>query len=189
LGVVEDAMFSAMSSAKPGQFLSRPSRAKAIVVLGAIGAVVAVSAWHPEWIARPAGEQQVFVESELGKIVLPPGASSHAVTRGARSENALISRAFNIIMAQEDVVRSVDGQLSMLGWKFVTARPIRDWGRDFGGWSRQYCKGEYVAALQYAGQNAHYGWDYTLDISWQAHDAVAQPCNPPDLARKAAQGQ
>lgn len=158
-------------------------------VLIALSIVGAISVLRPDWFARAAGSHQIFVESELGKIVLPSGASAHAVKRGARPEKALVSRAFNITMPQEGVVRSVDEQLSARGWKLVAVRPIRDWGRDFGGWLRQYCKGEYVAALQYAGQNARYGWDYTLDISWQARDADARPCNAPDLALKALQGR
>ncbi len=41
-----------------------------------------------------------------------------------------------------------------------------DWGKDYGGKSLRYRKGEFVATMQYAVVNADYGWDYGFSMSY-----------------------
>lgn len=148
-------------------FMPKPS-ARSLVVLTVIFIVVALTIWRPDWIARPADEQQAIVESELAKVAFPPNAVLHETQRGARREKAFISRAFDLTVPPNDVQQFFDKQLAVLGWTFTSERPISDWWRDFGGTLREYCKEPYVASLQYAGRNAGYKWDYAFSISWES---------------------
>jgi len=43
---------------------------------------------------------------------------------------------------------------------------VRDWGRDLGGKEAFYRRGDDTVVLQYAGQEAKYGWTYALDVTW-----------------------
>ncbi len=142
-------------------------RARPLVVLIAIALVVELSIWRPDWLVRPADQQQAVVESELDRVSFPPSAALHPVQRGARREKALISRAFDVNIPLNEVQQFFDKEMAGLGWTYISERPIRDWGRDFGGTLRQYCKEPYIADLQYAGRNAGYGWDYSFSISWE----------------------
>lgn len=66
----------------------------------------------------------------------------------------------------EDIVKYYDGELGRNGWKYACVKPLRDWGKDLGGWQRIYLKNGYLAALEYAGEKADFGWTYALDLTW-----------------------
>jgi len=69
------------------------------------------------------------------------------------------------------ILEYYDQQMTALGWRFAGERPLRDWGRDFGGRVRDYCKGPLSASLQYAGERANYGWTYAIDLSWSTNSS------------------
>src|SRR5205823_6410094 len=49
---------------------------------------------------------------------------------------------------------------------FESAEDIRDWGRDLGGRAVHYCKGAYETEIQFTGERANYGWDYSIQMQW-----------------------
>jgi len=86
---------------------------------------------------------------------------------GHKGQSAGVGGHFSTIQSFEQVRAHFDRELQRNGWKFYKEERVLDWGRDFGGKSLHYCKGEYTASLQYAGENAGYGWDYALDLDWR----------------------
>ena len=84
-----------------------------------------------------------------------------------KSRNASVSGAFSTNLTFPEVRNYYDQELARNGWKFDKEERVQDWWRDFGGGSVQYCKGNYRAFLQYAGENADYGWNFSLSLSWR----------------------
>ena len=52
------------------------------------------------------------------------------------------------------------------GWSGVRGTGFPQSGEYHGGKLLEYKKGELVAQLRYAGEEANYVWDYTISISW-----------------------
>jgi hypothetical protein len=65
-----------------------------------------------------------------------------------------------------------DHELRRHGWTARKQRAISEWGKHFGGWAIEYCKGDFEAEVQYAGE-AHNDWTYAFSVAWQAS---VSPC-------------
>lgn len=66
----------------------------------------------------------------------------------------------------EEIHNYYDAQLREHGWLFYREEKVTDWGKDYGGKSIRYKKGDFVATVQYAGEKANYGWTYAFDMDW-----------------------
>jgi hypothetical protein len=79
---------------------------------------------------------------------------------------AMVSKTFRSDARYDDVRRFYVERLEQDGWKIHAEKPLKDWGRDFGGYEIRLRKGDLTIAIEYAGQNADYGWDYGIGVSW-----------------------
>jgi hypothetical protein len=117
-----------------------------------------------------AKQERDELEKEMSLIATMPQAIPQSHHSSAKPRQALVGQSYTTRLGYIDIRAYYDRELSRLGWTLNDEGPIRDWGRDFGGKRVEYCKGEYTASLQYAGENADYGWTYALELSWGLHN-------------------
>lgn len=137
-----------------------------VVGLAALSLLVAVTAC--DFLADPSkGESaQTELEREFKAITPPPGATPRDYHASHKSRQALVGSGYSSDLPFEGIRKYYDEELAKNGWKFHDEYALRDRGRDFGGRTVEYCKGEYRASLVYAGERANYGWVYAIDLSW-----------------------
>jgi hypothetical protein len=80
--------------------------------------------------------------------------------------HVMVGASYIVKVPYEQIRSHYDALARLHGWQVLCEKPVRDWGRDFGGRFRDYRKGEFRASLQYAGTRADYGWTYAFDVTW-----------------------
>lgn len=127
-------------------------------------------------IQLPKAKQvQTQLEIEFNAIHPLPSASIVKDDTSYKARHAVIGATYLTNISPDDIFKYYDGQLRQHGWQLNGTSGVKDWGRDLGGKSAEYCKGDYAAELQYAGQQANYGWTYAFGMSWGLHDCKTQP--------------
>lgn len=117
-----------------------------------------------------AKEAQAQLEIEFNAIEPLLNATSFRYNASHKTSQALVGATYLTDATSTEIFNHYSEQLLQHGWLSHGTRPTTDWGNDLGGQSAYYCKGEYVAQLQYAGQQANYGWTYAFDLSWGLGD-------------------
>jgi hypothetical protein len=107
------------------------------------------------------------LEHEAQRIAPPPGATRLSVSPRHKPGQAGLSTAYETPLPYAQLRAHYDTALAAQGWTLQGEAPLRDWGKDLGGRTAQYRKGEYTAALQFAGAEADYGWTYALELEWK----------------------
>ena len=105
------------------------------------------------------------VENECNLIIPMPEATE--ITRNVMGKKDMysISMGYKVDCNYEEVSNYYDKELKKNDWSFIKEEKLTDWGRDFGGKTVKYIKGEMRVAIQFAGEKANYGWDYAVSIS------------------------
>ena len=116
--------------------------------------------------APKAALAQRELEQEFKSIKPLPGAVAGNYHASHDTQQSLVGSSYSTELSYREIRAYYDAELARRGWRFQKEEGLRDWGRDFGGRSAHYFKGNYAASLQYAGENADYGWDYALELSW-----------------------
>ena len=106
------------------------------------------------------------LEDEFKSIVPLPNGNGYNYKATYGTSQALVTCSYKTRLKYPEIRAYYDSELRKHGWKLSEERSTRDWGNDLGGKSAAYCKGEYRAHLQFAGEQANYGWDYALSLSW-----------------------
>ncbi|SRR5258706_2985058 len=122
--------------------------------------------WGYKFFFQLPMEKQAELETEFKAIVPLQGASVVDYHASNKAGQALVSVGYLTDINSADIFKYYDEQLRQHGWQPDGTHGVKDWGRDLGGKSADYCKGDYAAELQYAGQQANYGWTYGLSMSW-----------------------
>jgi hypothetical protein len=100
-----------------------------------------------------------------------PGMIEGNVHRTSRGNQALLGKEYKSSVNYETLKSFYTENLTQSGWKFLREKQVKDWGRDLGGRELEFQKGEYILDIQYSGEKANYGWQYTIDIDWDASRA------------------
>ena len=108
------------------------------------------------------------LKQEFAAIMPLPGAVRLSHGASHRPREAWIASTYSTSQSYSEIRRYYDQELAQHGWAFHREEKFRDWGRDFGGRTVNYCKSDYEASLHYAGERARYGWDFGLDLRWRA---------------------
>lgn len=106
---------------------------------------------------------------------VPPPPASHLITREVvdkRGYSAVHSK-YESTLAPEAAGRHYDHWLRLAGWRLRATRQTQSWGKPTDGWSRDYCKGQLKASLQYAG-TAPNDWKYAFSISLNNGDPTCR---------------
>ena len=117
-----------------------------------------------------AKQAQAQLEIEFSTIAPPPNARVVEHSASHKTSQALVDTSYLTDINPDKIFKYYDEQLKQHGWQPQGTKGVKDWGRDLGGKSADYCKGDYGAELQYAGEKANYGWTYAFSIDWGLND-------------------
>lgn len=153
-----------------------PSK-KVVIFLIVIISMVLLRYGNFEFSPEPASldperaELEETLKYEYSLIPLMPGAIEDRYSfSNKKKESVLITSRYMIDCSYDEIREYYDTQLRGQGWQFVIEENLTDWFRDLGGKSLRYKKGDFVANVQYAGEQADYGWTYAFSMSWGLRD-------------------
>jgi hypothetical protein len=138
------------------------------LVSGLIVLIIGLTITSLDFISNREKSQEVVkdLENELSMINILPESSLVSRRSSTKPHHILVSNSYMTRLNDQSIRTYYDAELKKHGWEFQNEERLRDWGQDFGGFTVNYCKGEYTATLNYAGARAGYDWDYTLALSW-----------------------
>lgn len=112
--------------------------------------------------------KQAMAELEMEYKTIEPFPNSRIERYDAshKTSHALVGATYTNNANFDEIISYYNEQLNQHGWQYYKTEEIKDWGTDLGGKTAVYCKGDYVASLQYAGEKANYGWTYGFDLTW-----------------------
>lgn len=134
--------------------------------MAAVLGLLALTLWYQFIYATKGDRIEKILQGEFGLIRRLPQAFPVSYHTSGGSSAALVSESYKTDLSYSEIRTYYDHELARNGWAFKREEKIKDWGRDLGGKSAVYCKGTYRASLQYAGTDAHYGWDFAFSLSW-----------------------
>jgi hypothetical protein len=114
-----------------------------------------------------AKQAQAQLENEFNAISPLPNANAVKHDASHKTNLALVETTYLTDVSRDDIFKYYDEQLKQHGWQYYNTTGLTDWGKDLGGKSAEYCKDDYVASIQYAGEQAQYGWTYAFNMSWR----------------------
>jgi hypothetical protein len=118
-------------------------------------------------IRTPKAKQvEEQLEREFNSVALFPQATATHSEKSYKDAQALIVTRYSTDASYSVLRDYYDTELSKHGWRFVSERMVTDWGRDLGGKTAHYCKGEWSADVEYMGQDNAGKSDYALALSW-----------------------
>ena len=141
---------------------------KAWTIFGVVFAAAFAIFFAYGWLvnAPHAKSIETDLKREFDSIGRLPGAERRDHYVSHKTQQALVGSSYSTTKPYSEIRKHYDEELARRGWKFHREQEVADWGRDLGGRTTEYCKGDYRASLQYAGQSANYGWVFALDLSW-----------------------
>lgn len=166
--VVTVAVFAAAirwlpSDRRPQSWVKWIGPAWALLFLSTLGFDYAFNLGSAEAVRRD-------LERESALISPMPGSIEKGHSLSNKTHQALVGRNYQTNSTWGEVVAYYTNALAASGWAYMGQTTIRDWGQDLGGRDACYSKGAYRTHLQYAGESAHYGWDYAFDMTWGLGD-------------------
>lgn len=117
-----------------------------------------------------AEKAQAQLEIEFKTIAPLPNATLVKYSASHKTSQALVDATYLTDINPDDIFKHYDEELKQHGWMLQGTKAVKDWDRDLGGKSADYCKGDYGVELFYAGQKAHYGWTYAFSMDWHLND-------------------
>jgi len=144
-------------------------------VIGLATIVIFTIFWGYKYIFQIPIQKQAELEIEFKAIAPMPNAKLIKYSSSQKITNALVTADYLTDINPVEIFKYYDEQLTQNGWQFQSTTELKDWDRDLGGKTVDYCKGDYAAELQYAGKKANYGWTYALGISWRLGDCKKTP--------------
>jgi hypothetical protein len=118
-----------------------------------------------------AASVQSELEKEYQTIRQLPEAQSKHYHASHKVRQAVVGAEYQSTVSYPDIRKYYDSELSKHGWAFIREEDIL-YGKilqrkNYGGKHVFYRKGEYIADLQYAGeQQSEFGWTYTFGLTW-----------------------
>ena len=132
----------------------------------------AISLNHKEREAEAIADKNQKVVEEAFREISPLSRAAliqHGSMR--RTDHGIISAAYKTEKSYESIKLYYDDKLTSRGWKFKREAGIQYDGKDYGGKELIYCKDNYAASLQYAGQQeTEFGWTFSFAMTWGQSD-------------------
>ncbi|EJZ43877.1 hypothetical protein [Leptospira licerasiae] len=119
------------------------------------------------WIEiEQAPKNRSLLQAEFDLIRPLPSAVLVESSAIVKSGHGTVGSTYRTSDSVSDIFAYYSNELQMRGWQYYGERAIKDWGRDFGGKILEFCKGQYMTSIQYAGKHASYGWTFGVDVSF-----------------------
>lgn len=106
------------------------------------------------------------LKNEYDLIEKMPNATESDYKFHKYSNNMSIGAKYKTKASYEEIREHYDATLKEHGWEFIREEKVTDWGRDFGGKILRYRKGDFVVAIEYAGDKIKTGWRYAFSMCW-----------------------
>ena len=115
-----------------------------------------------------SNQQGPIVEGLQAELPVPETFSLVSHTTISKLSHASSSRSYTCPSPYPEIKSFYVSALEQRGWRLVRERPIRSWGKSYGGFSLEFSRAEYRVLVQYAGTpEPPYGWDYAISVSWE----------------------
>ena len=122
---------------------------------------------YQHYIYGPISEKiKEQLEIEYRQIEQLPAATLRSYSAHSRPESVLVNGSYNTEQPYYEIKKYYDTELKNKGWTFTKEEEVRNWGKDLGGKTLEYCKGKYSASIQYSGADAGYDLTYSFTMSW-----------------------
>jgi hypothetical protein len=153
-----------------------------LITIASLAAIVVYTIYKGTNYGQRAVEIQKQLEAEFVALVPMPGASQVRYTSMNKARQGEVGADYKTSKSYTDIRTYYDSQLKHNGWSFIKEKPVKVWGRDYGGKQAFYCKANYTATLQFAGsQENEFGWTYSFGLSWGLFDE----CGSSTVSRRA----
>jgi hypothetical protein len=140
---------------------------RAWLVVAALSAVCFACTNEPSEELRP---KLAHLERELSAISPMVGSTEVARDVSIKRGRGLAEIEYSGRIGWRELLQHYDPQFRAHGWVVRDTLPVRDWGRDYGGMIRRYCKDDLMASLQYAGRDTDSGWQFAVAVTWDPSD-------------------
>ena len=136
-----------------------------ILIIWVVGFVCFVI-WHHLTYGPRTRAKVPQLEAASALVTAPP--EDQLVHRHVTSKSGqvLVDRTYQSQRDYAALRAFYDSALTAHGWIFDREKPVHEWGKDLGGKTARYRRGEDCASLQYAGEKANHGWTYSLSFTW-----------------------
>lgn len=114
------------------------------------------------------GSKYNEVERLSAALPVPPTAApAGEKVWTSKPTNAHVSRKYRCGAGYDAIKQFYLQTLTQSGWEFVGERELYQWGDSVGGKALDFRKGEYKVVIEYAGEMANKGWDYSVAVVWR----------------------
>jgi hypothetical protein len=114
---------------------------------------------------------------EMRSMAVPvfPGAIAVGANERSGAGTAIVVKRYKSSASYEDLKKFYLQRLLAEGWEFHADRPLPGSNASAGERLLEFCKSDFSLTVQFAGRDAGYGWDYTVDIVWPSEDICDSP--------------
>lgn len=99
-----------------------------------------------------------------------PGAIAVGANERSGAGTGIVSKSYKSGASYEELKKFYLEKLPAEGWLFHADRPLPASNAIPGERLLEFCKGDYSLTVQFAGRDAGYGWDYSVDMVWPGKD-------------------
>jgi hypothetical protein len=132
------------------------------IVAGLLLTIYRLTVLRPEVIAIDQRIRQEF------QTIQPVPGSTVVNTYSSRIwRRVAVGASYAVNATEQEIANNYRSQLTSSGWTYVRRDKSLYYGRDYGGWVDTYCFQDQQAHVDYAGQQASFGWTYGFEISWE----------------------
>ena len=107
-------------------------------------------------------------ERVLSEVPIYPDSELVNTSGASKDRIAGVGRSYKSTTSYDALKQYYVERLQALGWQYQGEEILFDWGRDLGGRRLSFRRGEFDLNIQYAGERADYGWNYSIDVNWKA---------------------
>ena len=101
----------------------------------------------------------------LNAVPVYPGAREVDSFWSDKALHTVASKNYQSDVPYDELKSYYVEQLKPLGWRLIAEKPVKDWWRDLSGRELTFQRGDYLLSIQFAGEKADYGWDYSISIT------------------------
>ncbi len=137
-----------------------------IILFGLLVLGLGIAIWKITIQEPRSGIVEKDLVNEFNKIDHPSNVKLLSLSSSHKANQAIVVAKYDSTLAYNEILEHYKEKLSKLGWKYDSEQKVTDWGEDLGGQLARFTKNNYTLRLQYAGDQANYGWNYALSLSW-----------------------
>lgn len=144
---------------KKGGYQNSMVVAYSILILVLFG----VAAYYTQNTGTQAELRTKALMVEFNLIQPLPGATRNNLYSGNKGAGAY----YRSNKSYKEIRSFYSVEASKNGWEFFNEVILRPWGNDFDRQLISFRKGDYILSIEYVGEKANNGWDFSVGLSWK----------------------